>query len=119
VSHARAFRIELQEIKVFPVSDVVYLSIGAGCKGLNDLHEQLNQGSCLASELWCYQPHVTLAQGLASGAVGAARDLAERRWREYTGPRDFTLDKVAFVQGSPDRGWADLAHWELLTPVLA
>jgi 2'-5' RNA ligase len=119
VSQARAFRIEAENIEVFPVSNVVYLSIRAGCKELKDLHNQLNQGPCLSSELWCYQPHVTLAQGLASGAVAAARDLAERRWREYAGPRDFTLDKLAFVQGSAEGGWVDLAYWELLTPVLA
>ena len=119
VAKSRAFRIEVEKIEVFPVSDVVYLSIRAGCQELKDLHAQLNQGSCLSSELWCYQPHVTLAQGLAADAVAGARELAERRWREYTGPRDFTLDKVAFVQGSAEGGWVDLAHWELLSSVLA
>jgi 2'-5' RNA ligase len=119
LAQARAFRIELQEIKVFPVSDVVYLSLGAGCQELKDLHKHLNQGPCLSSEVWCYQPHLTLAQDLAPDAIANARGVAERRWREYAGPRDFTLDKLAFVQGSPDRGWVDLAAWELLTPVLA
>ena len=51
--------------------------------------------------------------------VAQARDLAEQRWREYAGPRGFTLDKLAFVQGNAERGWVDLASWELATPVLA
>jgi 2'-5' RNA ligase len=116
---ARAFRIELKDIQVFPVSDVVHLSIGAGCRELKELHARLNQGPCLSSELWNYQPHVTLAQGLDSAAVPQAREIAEQRWRGYAGPRDFTLDKVAFVQGSADRGWVDLESFDLLSPVLA
>jgi 2'-5' RNA ligase len=119
LAQTRAFRVEVGKIEVFPVSDVIYLSIRAGSQELKDLHAQLNQGSCLSSELWCYQPHVTLAQGLAADAVAGARDLAERRWSEYTGPRDFTLDKLAFVQGGAEGGWVDLAHWELPSPVLA
>ena len=63
-AQTRAFRIEVQEIKVFPVSDVVYLSIAAGCQELKDLHLRLNRGPCHSSEVWCYQPHVTLAQSL-------------------------------------------------------
>lgn len=119
LSQARAFRVEVRKIEVFPVSDVVYLSIGAGFRELRELHARLNQGPCLASELWSYQPHVTLAQGLDSGQVARARELAEQRWREYAGPREFLLDRVAFVQGSPERGWVDLESWELLLPVLA
>jgi len=119
IGHARAFRIELKDIQVFPVSEVVHLSIGAGCGELKELHAQLNQGPCRWSELWNYQPHVTLAQELDPAVVSHARDIAEQRWREYAGPRDFTLDKVAFVQGRADRGWVDLEGFELLSPVLA
>jgi 2'-5' RNA ligase len=119
LGQARAFRIELKDIQVFPVSEVVHLSIGAGCRELKELHAQLNHGPCLSSELWNYQPHVTLAQGLDCAVVAHAREIAEQRWKEYAGPRDFTLDKVAFVQGSADRGWVDLESFELLSPVLA
>lgn len=114
-----AFRIEVQEIKVFPVSEVIYISLGAGFAELTDLHRQLNQGSCQATELWHYHPHLTLAQDLAPDAVAPAREHAERRWREYAGPREFTLEKLAFVQGNSDHGWVDLETWDLLSPVLA
>ncbi len=119
IAPARAFRIELKDIQVFPVSEVIHLSIGAGFRELKELHAQLNHGPCLSSELWSYEPHVTLAQGLDSAAVAHAREIAERRWREYAGPHDFTLDKLAFVQGSPERGWVDLESFELPSPVLA
>jgi 2'-5' RNA ligase len=119
LARVRAFRIEVKEIKVFPVSQVIYISIEAGCAELQNLHEQLNQGPCCAAELWHFHPHVTLAQDLTPDAVARAREHAERRWREYAGPREFTLDKLAFVQGNSEHGWVDLETWELLSPVLA
>jgi 2'-5' RNA ligase len=119
LSQARALRIDLREVQVFPGSDVVYLSIGAGREELQGLHRSLNQGRCLATELWSYEPHVTLAQDLPPAEVARARKLAEERWRAYAGPREFLLDHVVFVQGSPERGWMDLKSWELPSPVLA
>lgn len=114
-----AFRIEVKEIKVFPVSQVIYVSIGTGCAELENLHQQMNQGPCRTAELWHYHPHLTLAQDLAADAVASAREHAERRWREYAGPREFMLDKLAFVQGNSEHGWVDLETWDLLSPVLA
>jgi 2'-5' RNA ligase len=119
IAHVRSFRVEAEKIQVFPISDVVYLSIGAGLAELQELHARLNYGRCCASEAWSYHPHVTLAQDLPGDAVGRMREIAERRWREYSGPRDFTVDKLAFVQGNPERGWMDLEAYELLSPVLA
>ncbi len=119
IAQTRSFRVEVQEIQVFPISDVVYISIGAGAGELKELHHRLNQGLCVASELWSYHPHVTLAQDLDLDALARVREIAERRWREYTGSREFTVDKVTFVQGNPERGWVDLATHELLSPVLA
>jgi len=119
IGQMRSFRVGVQDVQVFPISDVVYISVGAGSKELKELNARLNQGRCCASELWSYHPHVTLAQDLPPAAAGQAREIAERRWREYAGPREFTLDKAAFVQGSPEQGWVDLATYELLSPVLA
>jgi len=119
IGQTRSFRVQVQEIKVFPVSDVIYISIGAGSQELKDLHSRLNQGPCRCAEIWSFQPHLTLAQDLESDKIAKARELAEQRWREYAGPRDFNLDKLTFVQGNPERGWVDLESIELLSPVLA
>lgn len=119
LNNTRAFRVEVREIQVFSISNVVFLAIGAGFQELQELHGRLNQGPCVASEVWDYHPHVTLAQDLGSADVARARELAERRWREYAGAREFLLDRVCFVQGCPERGWADLETWDLLAPVMA
>lgn len=119
VLHAtRSIRVAIGEVTVFPVSNVVYLSIGAGSQQLKDLHRLLNQDACRSTEMWCFEPHLTLAQDLKPEAVAQIKEVAERRWREYAGPHEFTLDKLTFVQGDPDHGWIDLASWELPSPVL-
>ena len=45
---------------------------------------------------------MTLAQELDPAAVARRLGMAARRWREYTGPRDFTLDQLTFVQGTAE-----------------
>jgi 2'-5' RNA ligase len=126
VGQAHSFRISVGEIRVFPGSEVVHLSIDGGLEQLRELHGQLNQGCAKAPELWPYHPHVTLAQDLEPAAVAAARDLAVRRWREYSGPRSFALEHLTFVRrtlGKDDCAaenfWVDLKTWELPSPVLA
>jgi 2'-5' RNA ligase len=126
LGQARSFRISVGDVKVFPVSEVIHVAIDAGLEQLAELHAQLNQGFCKAPELWRYQPHVTLAQDLEPAAVPSAFNLAVRRWREYSGPRSFTIDHLTFVRRSlgkddcavEDR-WIDLATWELPSAVLA
>lgn len=131
LGQARSFRLGVGEVKVFPTSEVVYVAIEDGLEQLQELHGQLNQGLCKAPELWRFEPHITLAQDLEPAAVPAAFDLAVRRWREYSGPRSFTLDHLTFVRrtldyrapengnGATQTSWVDLATWELPSPVLA
>jgi 2'-5' RNA ligase len=125
LSQTRSFRVSVGEVKVFPGSEVIHVAIDAGLEQLRKLHAQLNQGDCKAPELWRYHPHVTLAQDLEPTAVPAAFNLAERRWREYSGPRSFALDHLTFVRRTlgddcaVENLWVDLATWELPSPVLA
>jgi 2'-5' RNA ligase len=126
LGHSRFFRVSVGEVKVFPVSEVIHLNVDEGLDQLRELNGQLNQGCAKAPELWRYEPHVTLAQDLEPAAVGAAFDLAVRRWREYSGPRSFALENVTFVRRSlgkdncaAENCWVDLRSWELPSPVLA
>ncbi len=45
--------------------------------------------------------------------VSEVRDLAERRWREYQGPRVFRAERAAFVQNTVANCWLDLAEYSL------
>jgi 2'-5' RNA ligase len=112
------FPVELQDVLLFPVSQAVYISLGAGCKDLELLHDRLDCGHLKFSEPWPYHPHVTLAQQLDSANVDATLELAVRRWREFSGARRFTLDRLTFVQNIGENRWRDLADCELRRPVL-
>jgi 2'-5' RNA ligase len=113
------FPLELSEVGLFPVSQAIYISIGSGRQELEDLHTKLNHGRLKFSEPWTYHPHITLAQQLEPAEVNAALDLARKRWREFTGPRRFTVDHLTFVQNTGENRWKDLADRELRPPVLA
>ena len=112
-----AFRVELCEVQVFPVSQVVHLSLGAGWSESLQIHERLHQGDLCCKECFEYHPHVTLAQDLTSELALDVRDLAERRWREYSGKRDFLVEHVTLVQNTMENRWTNLGEFALQVPV--
>jgi 2'-5' RNA ligase len=112
-----SFPVELQDVRQFLASGVIYIALGAGYADLEHLHGQLNSGGCHCSETWTYHPHLTLAQGLPASAMAPMLDRATRRWREFQGFRSFALDRVTFVQNVADEDakdkWADLESFDL------
>jgi 2'-5' RNA ligase len=108
-----ALHIELKEVKIFPDSDVIYLSIGAGCQDLEHMHQQMNRGLCRCDEAWRYTPHITLARPAEGQDLAANFDLASRRWEEFARARDFTLNEVTFVQNTSSDHWTDLERLRL------
>ena len=112
-----AFRVELGDVRVFPISEVVHLSVGAGWMEAFRIHKALHRGDLGCKEFFEYHPHVTLAQDLDPANAAAVKELAERRWREYTGPRDFLVDHVTLVQNTLEKGWDNLGEFSLRVPV--
>jgi 2'-5' RNA ligase len=108
------FRVELDQIEIFPLTQVVYLSVGAGHAELRSLHQTLNAGCLAFEEPFEYHPHITLAQDLEPSKVSAAVDLAVSRWRDFTGARWFQVDKLTLVQNTLENRWRDL-HASLLS----
>lgn len=112
-----AFRVELSEVRRFQTSDVVYLSLSAGWTEAIRIHELLHQGDLCCQECFEYHPHVTLAQDLDSAQVAGAIDLAERRWQEYSGKKDFVIEHVTLVQNTIGNRWTNLGEFSLQVPV--
>jgi 2'-5' RNA ligase len=102
------FRVELSTIEVFEGTNVIYLSVGAGRRELQQMHAALNRGPVEFAEPYEYHPHVTLAQQLLPEQVEAAAALARRRWREFSSSHSFMVDRLTFVQNTVDNQWADL-----------
>jgi 2'-5' RNA ligase len=110
-------RVELGRVEVFPVSQVLYLSVNAGHVELKRLHQALNKGALGYEEPFKYHPHVTLAQDLEPGHVSEAAELAAARWSEFKQARAFTVDRLTFVQNTLENRWTDLHGWLLPTRV--
>jgi 2'-5' RNA ligase len=111
------FRVELGDIEVFPVTQVIYLSVAVGQVPLEHLHDNLNTGCLAFREPYEFHPHVTLAQELIPSTVPAAAQIAKQRWREFTGPRGFGVDHLTFVQNTLENRWTDLQECPLASRV--
>jgi 2'-5' RNA ligase len=107
------FEVELEDICTFPVTDVVYIGVGAGSAELRRMHDALNSGVLRFCEPFEYQPHITLVQEVPHHNVPGLRENACRRWSEYSGPRKFVADRATFVQNTLDDTWIDLAEYSM------
>ena len=113
------FEVELGQIQVFPVTDVVYLSVAAGHAQLKQLHDALNIGRLAFEEPFTYHPHLTLAQEIEPEKLAAAIERATRSWRDFGHARSFTVDRLTFVQNTLENRWMDLNAFQLSGPVSA
>jgi len=107
------FEIELSRVDVFPVTNVIYLELGAGAAELQKLHAAMNSRYLEFHEPFSYHPHVTLAQELGREQLPAAEALARRRWQSYQGPRHFRAERAVFVQNTLENHWVDLVEYSL------
>jgi 2'-5' RNA ligase len=114
-----SFRVELREVRVFPVSEAIHLSVGTGSAEAKRIHEVLHRDRLCCKEMFEYHPHVTLAHDLNPENVAVAAELAKRRWQEYSGPRDFLVDHVTLVQNTVENIWTNLGEFALGVPVSA
>ncbi|MGH9614623.1 MAG: 2'-5' RNA ligase family protein [Bryobacteraceae bacterium] len=105
--------IELTSIQVFPVSDVIYLAVGAGSDELRAIHRKLNRGNVRFVEPFRYRPHVTLGQNLEAGRVDEFRELARERWADFPHSRRFAIERLTFVQNTLENTWVDLHECDL------
>jgi 2'-5' RNA ligase len=109
----RPFPVELGQIRIFPVTNVIYIEVRSGKEELSSMHDALNGSALMFEEPFVYQPHVTLAQEIPGGEAAAVYELARRRWEEFPGERVFRADRAAFVQNTMGNRWIDLANFAL------
>jgi hypothetical protein len=111
------FEIALTGIRVFPVTDVVYIDIGSGAAELCRMHAAMDAGWLAFEEPFGYSPHITLAQEFPHQQLPEIHQLARRRWSEYRGPRSFLAKQAMFVRNTLSDAWIDLAEYSLGTVV--
>ena len=108
-----AFEIELTGIEKFPVTDVIYIEVGAGAAELRRMHAAMNAGTLEFQDPFPYHPHITLAQEIPPEQVAATNELAQRRWAEFQGERRFRVERAVFVQNTLNNCWIALAEYSL------
>ena len=113
-------QIELGPIKVFPVSNVVYVSIAEGEPELRALNRALDQGALRFKTAFSYHPHITLAQDIAPQEAENLRRIAQEQWESYQGERGFLIDSLWLVQNVVPDVWLEcgLFPLSLEAPVL-
>jgi 2'-5' RNA ligase len=111
------FLVKLGEIQIFPITQVIYLSVTDGYHELIRLHSALNTGGVCFGEPFEFHPHVTLAQDLDLGTVAAAADLATTRWQEFPESKSYIVDRLTFVQNTLNNRWTDLCSVPLSSGV--
>jgi hypothetical protein len=104
------FDVELGSVRIFPVTNVIYLELGKGAQDMFRIHEAMNSQALAFDEPFAYHPHITLAQEIAPGEVAAVNRKAEELWNAYTGPRSFRAERTVFVQNTLNNCWIDLAE---------
>jgi len=107
------FDVQLTQIQIFPVTNVIYIEVGSGAAELRKMHAAINLTDLAFDEPFPYHPHITLAQEIPHETVAEVQELAVRRWTEFTGPRTFRADRVAFVQNTLANCWIDLEEHSL------
>ena len=73
------FDVALSSVEVFPLTDVIYIEIGAGAKELYELHAAMNTSALAFGEPYPYHPHITLAQELPVGSVNDRFGFEQRQ----------------------------------------
>ena len=107
------FDIQLSDVRVFPVSDVIYVDVAAGNTELALMHDGMNADGLFLQEPFSYHPHVTLAQDLKTDEVDELTRVARARWTEFAHGKSFHVDKVVFVQNTRRNEWVDLGECNL------
>ncbi len=106
--HQAPFSVGLGELRVFPVTNVIYVELVKGHEELAEMHDALNGGALAYAEPFPYHPHITLGQELTVEQFDAALALCQKRWAEYGGARSFAVETITFVRNTGDCGWSDL-----------
>jgi 2'-5' RNA ligase len=107
------FPIKLGSIKVFPVSNVIYLSIEEGESRLRELNRALDRGVLQFDTAFSYHPHITLAQDIPPPDVEPLRAMAQQEWEAWRGERAFLVDALWLVQNVMPDVWLECALFPL------
>ena len=83
------FDIVLDRIRMFPVTNVIYLELGQGAAEMFRMHAAMNSQALEFDEPFAYHPHITLAQEIPPGEVAAVEPPGARTLGRLHRPAQF------------------------------
>lgn len=104
------FDVNLASVKVFPVTNVVYLDLAEGNATVHEIHDHLDQGDLKDHELFEFLPHVTLGGPIDEDELRASFKAASDAWDGAAVPKEFQLGEVVALWAEP--GAAAAGVWE-------
>ncbi len=107
------FEIVLDRLRIFPVTNVIYLELSQGATEMCSRHQAMKSQALEFEEPFEYHPHITVAQEIPPSDVVRVTRKAEELWDAYTGPRSFRAEQTTFVQSTLGNCWIDLAEFSL------
>ena len=108
-----AFEITLGDLEIFPVTNVIYISLSEGRRNIENMHEGLSRNLFSHKEPFPFHPHLTLAQEIPEESVGDVYARACQRWEDWKHSRSFPVENVVFVRNVGMNGWENLSVHDL------
>jgi 2'-5' RNA ligase len=97
LASVKPFIVELGKVRVFPETNILYLSVATGHDELLQLHDLLNRGDLFAREHFEYIPHLTLGGPLASDDVAESVRCAQDRWENSGLSPRFVVNEMVLL----------------------
>jgi 2'-5' RNA ligase len=116
LSGVEPFEVQLGAIRLFPRTNILYISLETGRGALLRLHDLLNQGSLFAREDFEFIPHLTLSGTLPASDIQQALVNAESAWKASIFPRRFLVSELVLLWqpgGVSERDWVRLSTYRL------
>jgi 2'-5' RNA ligase len=113
----KPFKVELGDVRVFPETNMLYLTVETGHKDLLNLHTLLNTGGLSAQEHFEFIPHLTLGGPLSSSELAAASQKAERAWKAAELSREFVVNEVVLLWqpgACSEKEWTRMSSYTLV-----
>ena len=117
LSQVAAFEVELNSVRLFPETDVLYLDLTDGHDTVLELHRALNTGDLHCAEQFDFHPHLTLGGPIPAGSLTAMRHKAENTWESSAPNRRFAVDEIVALWANPGSGaleWQRLWTYNLV-----
>jgi 2'-5' RNA ligase len=113
LSKTPAFEVALGKVEIFPLTDVIFLSVEGGRGAIEEVHDELDRGDLQFDEPFEFHPHVTLAQEVEPDVLLTTYRLAQTRWEQCPHPRSFSIEKLTFVRNVNGEEWRTVSEHTL------